>query len=169
MEEVPKFTVTDYSVMCLMLCVSSSIGIYFAWRDRRQQSTKTFLMGNRELGVFPVSMSLMASFQSATTVLGYPSEMYYKGTQFWVAIFGLAVSNVIAAELFLPVLYNLQLTSVNSVSTLRPLRFLPAPLYFLGPLFVLLVRPRPQHVIDTFPPNTYLSMFSSPSNISLYH
>lgn len=142
MEEVPKFTVTDYSVMCLMLCVSSSIGIYFAWRDRRQQSTKTFLMGNRELGVFPVSMSLMASFQSATTVLGYPSEMYYKGTQFWVAIFGLAVSNVIAAELFLPVLYNLQLTSVNSylerrfcsraVRTLGSLSFITNTLLYMG-------------------------------------
>lgn len=142
MEEVPKFTVTDYSVMCLMLCVSSSIGIYFAWRDRRQQSTKTFLMGNRELGVFPVSMSLMASFQSATTVLGYPSEMYYKGTQFWVAIFGLAVSNLIAAELFLPVLYNLQLTSVNSylerrfcsraVRTLGSLSFITNTLLYMG-------------------------------------
>lgn len=114
MEDVPKFLVMDYVVMCMMLCVSSGIGIYFAWRDRRDQSTKTFLMGNRELGVFPVAMSLMASFQSATTVLGYPAEMFYKGTQFWVAIFGLAISNVIAAELFLPVLYNLQLTSVNT-------------------------------------------------------
>lgn len=118
MEDVPKFLVMDYVVMCMMLCVSSGIGIYFAWRDRRDQSTKTFLMGNRELGVFPVAMSLMASFQSATTVLGYPAEMFYKGTQFWVAIFGLAISNVIAAELFLPVLYNLQLTSVNTVSLL---------------------------------------------------
>ncbi|KAL1485799.1 hypothetical protein MTO96_009514 [Rhipicephalus appendiculatus] len=116
MDDVPRFSVADYSVMCLMLCVSSGIGIYFAWRDRRDVSNKTFLLGNRELGVFPVAMSLMASFQSATTVLGYPAEMYYKGTQFWVAIFGLAISNVIAAELFLPVLYNLHMTSVNSVS-----------------------------------------------------
>ncbi|KAH8023832.1 hypothetical protein HPB51_018051 [Rhipicephalus microplus] len=114
MDDVPRFTVTDYSVMCLMLCVSSGIGIYFAWRDRRDVSNKAFLMGNRELGVFPVAMSLMASFQSATTVLGYPAEMYYKGTQFWVAVFGLAISNVIAAELILPVLYNLHMTSVNS-------------------------------------------------------
>ncbi|EEC07465.1 sodium/solute symporter, putative [Ixodes scapularis] len=114
MEDVPVFSLTDYIVMGLMLCVSSGIGIFFAVRDRRDQSNKTFLLGNRQLGVFPVAMSLMASFQSATTVLGYPAEMYYKGTQFWMAIFGLALSNVIAAELFMPVLYNLQLTSVNS-------------------------------------------------------
>lgn len=142
MDEVPKFTVTDYSVMTLMLCVSSAIGIYFAWRDRRHQSPKMFLMGGRELGVFPVAMSLMASFQSATTVLGYPAEMYYKGTQFWVAVFGLALSNVIAAELFLPVFYNLKLTSVNSylerrfcsrsVRTLGSLSFITNTLLYMG-------------------------------------
>ncbi|XP_037572916.1 sodium-coupled monocarboxylate transporter 1-like isoform X1 [Dermacentor silvarum] len=141
MEDVPRFTVADYSVMCLMLCVSSGIGIYFAWRDRRDVSNKSFLMGNRELGVFPVAMSLMASFQSATTVLGYPAEMYYKGTQFWVAIFGLAISNVIAAELFLPVLYNLRMTSVNtylerrfsgSVRTLGSLSFITNTLLYMG-------------------------------------
>lgn len=142
MDDVPRFTVTDYSVMCLMLCVSSGIGIYFAWRDRRDVSNKAFLMGNRELGVFPVAMSLMASFQSATTVLGYPAEMYYKGTQFWVAVFGLAISNVIAAELILPVLYNLHMTSVNSylerrfcsaaVRTVGSLSFITNTLLYMG-------------------------------------
>lgn len=136
------FSLIDYIVMGLMLCVSSGIGIFFAVRDRRDQSNKTFLLGNRELGVFPVAMSLMASFQSATTVLGYPAEMYYKGTQFWMAIFGLALSNVIAAELFMPVLYNLQLTSVNSylerrfhsraVRTLGSLSFIINTLLYMG-------------------------------------
>ncbi|XP_040079006.2 sodium-coupled monocarboxylate transporter 2 isoform X1 [Ixodes scapularis] len=142
MEDVPVFSLTDYIVMGLMLCVSSGIGIFFAVRDRRDQSNKTFLLGNRQLGVFPVAMSLMASFQSATTVLGYPAEMYYKGTQFWMAIFGLALSNVIAAELFMPVLYNLQLTSVNSylerrfrsraVRTLGSLSFIINTLLYMG-------------------------------------
>lgn len=132
MEDVPVFSLTDYIVMGLMLCVSSGIGIFFAVRDRRDQSNKTFLLGNRQLGVFPVAMSLMASFQSATTVLGYPAEMYYKGTQFWMAIFGLALSNVIAAELFMPVLYNLQLTSVNSVSDV----WFFAPTHY-SPVFVV--------------------------------
>ncbi|XP_077482936.1 sodium-coupled monocarboxylate transporter 1-like [Amblyomma americanum] len=114
MDDAAIFGAADYSVLCAMLCVSSGIGLYFAWRDRRDQSNQSFLLGNRQLGLLPVSLSMMASLQSATTVLGYPAEMYYRGTQFWVAIFGLAISNVIAAEVFLPVFYRLQLTSVNS-------------------------------------------------------
>ncbi|XP_075548947.1 sodium-coupled monocarboxylate transporter 2-like isoform X1 [Dermacentor variabilis] len=114
MDDTPKFGGVDYAVLGAMLSVSSGIGLYFAWRDRRDQSNQSFLLGNRQLGLLPVSLSMMASLQSATTVLGYPAEMYYRGTQFWVAIFGLAISNVIAAEVFLPVFYRLQLTSVNS-------------------------------------------------------
>ncbi|XP_028967519.1 sodium-coupled monocarboxylate transporter 2 [Galendromus occidentalis] len=108
------FTPFDYFMMVAVLASSSLIGIYFAWKDRKNMSNKQFLMANRQLGAFPVAMSLMASFQSATTYLGYPSEMFYRGTQYWVAIFGLAISNIIAAELYLPVLYELKLTSVNS-------------------------------------------------------
>ncbi|KAH6931641.1 hypothetical protein HPB50_026245 [Hyalomma asiaticum] len=114
MDDTPKFGGVDYAVLAAMLSVSSGIGLYFAWRDRRDQSNQSFLLGNRQLGLLPVSLSMMASLQSATTVLGYPAEMYYRGTQFWVAIFGLAISNIIAAEVFLPVFYRLQLTSVNS-------------------------------------------------------
>lgn len=114
MDGTPKFGGVDYAVLAAMLSVSSGIGLFFAWRDRRDQSNQSFLLGNRQLGLVPVSLSMMASLQSATTVLGYPSEMYYRGTQFWVAIFGLAISNVIAAEVFLPVFYRLKLTSVNS-------------------------------------------------------
>ncbi|XP_072144454.1 sodium-coupled monocarboxylate transporter 2-like isoform X2 [Dermacentor andersoni] len=119
MDDTPKFGGVDYAVLGAMLSVSSGIGLYFAWRDRRDQSNQSFLLGNRQLGLLPVSLSMMASLQSATTVLGYPAEMYYRGTQFWVAIFGLAISNVIAVEVFLPVFYRLQLTSVNSYLEMR--------------------------------------------------
>ncbi|XP_077562058.1 sodium-coupled monocarboxylate transporter 2-like isoform X2 [Haemaphysalis longicornis] len=141
-DDIPKFGAADYGVLCAMLCVSSGIGLYFAWRDRRDQSTQSFLLGNRQLGLLPVSLSLMASLQSATTVLGYPAEMFYKGTQFWVAVFGLAISNVVAAEVFLPVLYRLQLTSVNSylerrfrsnmVRLLGSLSFIATTMLYMG-------------------------------------
>uniref|UniRef100_A0A131XL39 Putative sodium/solute symporter n=1 Tax=Hyalomma excavatum TaxID=257692 RepID=A0A131XL39_9ACAR len=142
MDDTPKFGGVDYAVLAAMLSVSSGIGLYFAWRDRRDQSNQSFLLGNRQLGLLPVSLSMMASLQSATTVLGYPAEMYYRGTQFWVAIFGLAISNIIAAEVFLPVFYRLQLTSVNSylerrfnstaVRLLGSLSFIVNTMFYMG-------------------------------------
>jgi len=61
-------------------------------------------------------MSLMASFQSSVTILGYPAEMYFNGTQFWVVIISACLAAVTAAELFLPIYYGLSFTSVNKVS-----------------------------------------------------
>ncbi|CAG2112328.1 unnamed protein product [Medioppia subpectinata] len=63
--------------------------------------------------MFPVAMSLLASFQSSVTILGYPAEMFYRGTQFWAVMISGAMASIIAAEIFLPVYYKLQFTSVN--------------------------------------------------------
>lgn len=64
-------------------------------------------------------MSLLASFQSSVTILGYPAEMFYRGTQFWVVILSGAVASIAAAELFLPVYYKLRFTSVNQYLSAR--------------------------------------------------
>lgn len=61
-------------------------------------------------------MSLMASFQSSVTILGYPAEMYLKGTQFWMVVISAIIASITAAELFLPIYYKLSFTSVNKVS-----------------------------------------------------
>jgi Na+/proline symporter len=44
-------------------------------------------MGGREMPVFPVAMSLVASYMSAITVLGTPTEMYVFGTQYYLVAF----------------------------------------------------------------------------------
>jgi solute carrier family 5 (sodium-coupled monocarboxylate transporter), member 8/12 len=64
---------------------------------------------------FPVSVSLMASFLSAITLLGVPQEMYMYGTQFVFINISYAMCTPIAAFVFLPVFYDLRLTSVYEV------------------------------------------------------
>lgn len=89
--------------------------MFFLLKDRHNVSNKDFLTANRSLSIFPVAASLLASFQSSVTILGYPAEMFYRGTQFWVVIFSGAMATVLAAEIFLPVYYRLEFTSVNKV------------------------------------------------------
>ena len=64
-------------------------------------------------------MSLMASFQSSVTILGYPAEMYLRGTQFWFVIISSSMAAFSAAELYLPVYYDLNLSSVNQYLKVR--------------------------------------------------
>lgn len=55
------FDIFDYIVFGAMLIVSSFIGIYFAFFAKvKQDTTAEYLMGGKTMGIFPISMSLIA-------------------------------------------------------------------------------------------------------------
>ena len=75
--------VIDYVVIAVSLGLAVTIGLYFAWKDRKEsKNVENFLMANRSLPAIPTSLSLTASFISAITVLGTPVEFYRYGTMF---------------------------------------------------------------------------------------
>jgi len=98
--------------------LSNTLFILFT-QDRNVTSNKEFLTASRSLQLFPVAMSLLASFQSSVTILGYPAEMFLRGTQFWAVILSGILAAVVAAEVFLPVYYQLSFTSINKVNSIE--------------------------------------------------
>nr|XP_060515615.1 sodium-coupled monocarboxylate transporter 1 [Panthera onca] len=116
---IGTFVVWDYVVFAAMLLISAAIGIYYAFAGGGQQTSKDFLMGGRSMTAVPVALSLTASFMSAVTVLGTPSEVYRFGAIF--SIFAITYFFVVAisAEVFLPVFYKLGITSTYEYLELR--------------------------------------------------
>lgn len=108
---VQRFSVPDYIVFAGMLSISAGIGVYYGCFGSKQNTTKEFLMGGRSMKVLPVSLSVLASFMSAITLLGTPAEMYQYGTQYWIIIIGYVFLIPATCYLYLPTFYNLQLTS----------------------------------------------------------
>ncbi|KAL2093330.1 hypothetical protein ACEWY4_010642 [Coilia grayii] len=113
------FQAWDYVVFSCLFVVSSGIGVFFAVKERKKSSSKEFLVGGRQMSFGPVALSLTASFMSAVTVLGAPSDVYRFGASF--AIFGVAYTFVVifTAELFLPVFYRSGITSTYEYLELR--------------------------------------------------
>lgn len=111
----PQFKVWDYVVFSSLLAVSAVIGIFHAFTGGKQSTTKEFLLANKKMNVLPVTMSMLASFMSAITLMGNPAEIYKYGTQF--VMIGLSYSLVMpaAAHLYIPIFYKLNLTSVYEV------------------------------------------------------
>ena len=68
------------------------------------------------MNFIPVSMSLLASFMSAITLLGTPAEMYNFGTVYWWIGISYAGAVGMAAHIYVPIFYNLGLTSCYEVS-----------------------------------------------------
>ncbi|ESO87029.1 hypothetical protein LOTGIDRAFT_107431 [Lottia gigantea] len=108
---IKPFSAWDYVIFALILVISAGIGFYFAFKDRKKKNIQEFLLAGRNMSPFPVALSLLASFMSAITLLGTPSEMYrFTTIYFWI---GLSYLFVVAgaAHIFIPIFYNLQVTS----------------------------------------------------------
>ncbi|KAH6928247.1 hypothetical protein HPB50_013040 [Hyalomma asiaticum] len=107
------FVALDYVVLISLLVLSAGIGVLFAWRDRRRNNNRQFLTANRELSWLPVSLSMMASFLSSTSVLGLPSEVFVRGSTMWTGAIGTTLAILMAAFIFMPMYYKMDITSIN--------------------------------------------------------
>lgn len=118
--ETRVFDWLDYGVFGCMLLASSLIGVYFAFcAPRKQDNTAEYLMGGKTMGVLPVSMSLIASYISGISLLGLPAEMYTYGTQYYLIVVAEALVSFTMAAVYLPVFFNLQITSSYEYLNMR--------------------------------------------------
>ncbi|KAM9388152.1 LOW QUALITY PROTEIN: sodium-coupled monocarboxylate transporter 1 [Phaethornis superciliosus] len=114
-----RFSAWDYVVFAAMLAVSATIGVYYAFVKRGQETSKEFLIGGRSMTAVPVAISLSASFMSAVTVLGTPAEIYRHGAMFCIFAIAYTVAVLGSSEIFLPVFYKLGITSTYEYLELR--------------------------------------------------
>ncbi|XP_055907563.1 sodium-coupled monocarboxylate transporter 1-like [Eupeodes corollae] len=116
----------DYFVFVTMLVACAVIGFYYGFIEkkgkrkspdrRRGSEALDYLVGGRQMKVFPVSLSVVSSFVSGISLLGPPTEIYVYETQYAFILVTIGFSAVISWYIFLPVFYNLQLTSTYEVS-----------------------------------------------------
>ncbi|KAG8327053.1 hypothetical protein J6590_028196 [Homalodisca vitripennis] len=110
----------DYSVFGAMLVFSALIGVYFAFFAKdKQESSSEYLLGGRTMGIFPISMSLIASYISGISLLGIPAEMYVYGTQYWMIVASDSLVSLTMAFVYLPVFFKLKITSSYEYLNMR--------------------------------------------------
>ncbi|XP_060555334.1 sodium-dependent multivitamin transporter-like [Ruditapes philippinarum] len=117
--EKKTFHPADYAVFGCTLAFSAAIGIFYAIKDRRKNNTENYLLAGRSMNPFPVAMSLVSSFVSAIMIIGTPAEVYVNSTMYgWQAV-GMVITAAGAAHIFIPVFYNLGVTSVFQYVEMR--------------------------------------------------
>ncbi|CAK9303856.1 unnamed protein product [Gordionus sp. m RMFG-2023] len=108
---IKRFSTLDYALFAVFLFLSLIIGSAYAFIGGKQKTTQEFLMGDKKMGIFPVGASLIASFVSAISILGTGPEIYLYGTQYWNIVISYGFVILVANYFYLPVFYNLKLTS----------------------------------------------------------
>lgn len=115
MSGVVSLGVWDYVLFAIMLVISAGIGIYSACSGDRQRTTDEYLLGNRQMHVVPVAMSMMITYVSAMSVLGLPGEIYMFNTMFMWNTVGYGIGALISSQMFVPLFFKLELTSIYEV------------------------------------------------------
>ncbi|XP_055375312.1 sodium-coupled monocarboxylate transporter 1 [Condylostylus longicornis] len=106
-----RFSWPDYLVFTLMLFMCILIGIYFGFMQSKSMDEDDYLMGGRTMMVFPISLSLIASFISGITLLGLPTEVYSYGIQYVYVAGGVIFMGFVMGIFYLPVFHDLNITS----------------------------------------------------------
>ncbi|KAJ8688365.1 hypothetical protein QAD02_024160 [Eretmocerus hayati] len=115
-----QFDTIDVVVFVGMLGVSALVGVYQAYKARKNENAvKEYLVGGQNMSIFPISMSLIASYISGIAILGLPAEMYVFGTQYWATVIADCFVSITMAKIYLPVFYRLQITSSYEYLELR--------------------------------------------------
>ncbi|PVD29792.1 hypothetical protein C0Q70_09049 [Pomacea canaliculata] len=85
----------DYVVMAALMVVSLGIGIFFAVYKGGQRTKVEYLLGNRQMSMIPVCLSIFVTFQSAITLIGGPADMFNTGTMYMFIGYGIALSYIV--------------------------------------------------------------------------
>ncbi|CAL1537176.1 unnamed protein product, partial [Lymnaea stagnalis] len=150
---VGTFSAADYVVFTATLLISAAIGVFYAIRGGGQNSTTQFLMADRSMRYLPISLSVLASFFSASTLLGTPAEIYQFGTMYWVSVFGAVFAPLMGALLFGPMFFKIKVVSVFQYLELR----FNSKLVRLFGAFIFLLRATIGMGIVLYGPSTALS------------
>ena len=112
--EKSTFHVLDYVLMVAFLVVSMGIGVYYGF-VKGQRTTEEYLLGNRQMQLVPVALSLLVTYQSAISVMGVTADVYvYDSMMFYIYI-AIAIATVIQAYVIVPLVHPLKLTSAYEV------------------------------------------------------
>uniref|UniRef100_A0A182SL08 Uncharacterized protein n=1 Tax=Anopheles maculatus TaxID=74869 RepID=A0A182SL08_9DIPT len=112
----------DYVVFVWMLVSCIMVGIFYGYRNHQkyrnggqssgnESEAQDYLVGSRKMQIFPVAVSLVASWVSGVPMLGTATEIYLYGTQFCYIVFSMLLAGVLMHKLFLPVFHELQIMS----------------------------------------------------------
>ncbi|XP_053603707.1 putative sodium-dependent multivitamin transporter isoform X2 [Plodia interpunctella] len=113
------FGIWDYIIMAGTMVASGAIGLYFRFSGGKQKTNEEYLLADRNMSIFPVAVSLMASFMSAITLLGVSAENYYNGMIFVVINLSYGLIIPTCTKFYLPVFFGLQKTSTYEYLELR--------------------------------------------------
>ncbi|XP_049514300.1 uncharacterized protein LOC125941320 [Dermacentor silvarum] len=110
----------DYVTFASLTALSLGTGLYLSLRKKaRFMSKEEAFLGNRTMHALPLALSMVASSVTAVGLVGFVAYYYVHGFHTLWAVAAFVPGSLIVTYLFLPVLYQLKVTSIFEVRRQR--------------------------------------------------
>jgi solute:Na+ symporter, SSS family len=96
----------DWLVLALYAAVLIGAGIYFSVR-KKKSTTQDYFLAGRSMPVWAVTISTLATAQSAATFIGVPEDAYKGNLTYLSTNIGNVLAAIVIATVFLPAFYRL--------------------------------------------------------------
>lgn len=110
----------DFVVFSLVLLISFTIGVYYAYRGKGNTSEEEYFVAERSMNVFAASCSAFASAVAGFGVFAGPNDTYFRGPGLWyVSVISNTVESILLVLIFVPIYHRLRLTNVYDYLGMR--------------------------------------------------
>lgn len=102
--------------MLLYFALVIGVGVYFFFRDRKQEGEKEYFLGGRNMGGWVAALSAGASDMSAWVLMGLPGSIYLYGVgKVWISV-GLMIGTICAWIFVAPRLRRYSIRANDSIT-----------------------------------------------------
>ncbi|PNF39682.1 hypothetical protein B7P43_G05669 [Cryptotermes secundus] len=111
--------VWDYIVFAVFILGCSMIAIYSKFAGPKERTKADYVFATGSVSMAAMMLSIARGTLGVRSFLGYPSELYYRGSAMWETLYGMIAAYPIVIFVFVPVYYSLGITSVYQYLDLR--------------------------------------------------
>ncbi|XP_046753749.1 sodium-coupled monocarboxylate transporter 1 [Diprion similis] len=111
--------VVDYLVFAVCIIASFLIPLWGRFRAKKKETKADYVFATGTVSMAAMMLSIARGTLGVRSFLGYPSELYYRGSAMWETLYGMVLAYPIVCFIFVPVYYNLGITSVYQYLDMR--------------------------------------------------
>ncbi|CAH0555789.1 unnamed protein product [Brassicogethes aeneus] len=109
----------DYLVFIIFVIASSFVAVYSRFFGPKEKTKADYVFAAGKVSMAAMMLSIARGTLGVRSFLGYPSELFYRGSTMWETLYGMVLAYPIVCYVFVPVYFSLGITSVYQYLDLR--------------------------------------------------
>lgn len=111
--------VWDYIIFVILVVATTSVAIYSKFCGAKEKTKADYVFATGKVSITAMMLSIARGNLGVRSIIGYPSELYYRGATMWESLYGILLAYPIVCFIFVPVYFSLGITSVYQYLDLR--------------------------------------------------